>query len=648
MKFPSIFRRAPDPIPSTSLELVAAKPAAVPAAVPPVIPTKMNQAAPKADLVQPKISDFAPMFWANRRLDPSQIRWVLQNAAQGSLTDQYELFSLMEDTWPRLLKNLAEVRSNASRGKFTVQPYTTGSEKPTESAKEKADLVEAAMKNWRPRPGTLELGFEDALYHVLDAYGKGISVLEVGWTKNPDGILPRCAHMLSPRRYGWSPDGTELGLLGSGSTVWTPTPTSTSWQPFPAGQFWCGIWQARSGAPGATALLRALAPYWVGITFGWEWLLATAQIFGVPFRWATYDSSRPELLGTLVQMLQQMGTAGFAAFPAGTTLDFKDAVTRSQDNPQILIQQLADKACDLLILGQEGSGAQHSQGLNGGGQAQLQGEVRREVLHSAAQWCANLLNYQLVPALLQFNWGDVSEPPTVVPDLAGDPDPVQLAQRDQVLSAIPGVRFVASEFYERHGLSKPEDGEETIGGTPAAADLPPQGGVSSGMSGSAPGGAGSPGSDPAKAPQTAQDGLGDTSIATTTANGLIVDSPRSAVPRSDALNARGSDQSGGASAVPGDYQMPEATRRALAAAHARDMAPLRKAAAPLLSAIEAGNLDVVGELEAFIAKLDALAPTMVGAGELANALEAALAEAAITGAAHSYAKLPNTKHPNAK
>ena len=78
------------------------------------------------------------------------------------------------------------------------------------------------------------------------------------------------------------------------------------------------------------------------------------------------------------------------------------------------------------------------------------------------------------------------------------------------------------------------------------------------------------------------------------------------------------------------------------------MAPLRKAAAPLLSAIEAGNLDVVGELEAFIAKLDALAPQMVGASELADVLEAALAEAAIAGAAHSYAKLPDTKHQKSK
>jgi hypothetical protein len=220
---------------------------------------------------------------------------------------------------------------------------------------------------------------------------------------------------------------------------------------------------------------------------------------------------------------------------------------------------------------------------------------------------------------------------------------VQLATRDSILAAIQGVRFVASDFYERHGLPLPEEGDETIGGQPSPSDFPQKGGSLPGLSGSAPGGKGPSGSDASAAPQTAQDGSGGTEIATTTADGLIVDSPRSAVPRSDALNARAAAQPAGSAAIPGNYQMPEATAKALALAHAHDMAPLRKAAQPLLAAIEAGNLDVVGELEAFIAKLDALAPTMIGASELADALEAGLSEAMIAGAAHSYSKLPSTK-----
>jgi len=628
-------------------------------------------AAPQPTLIRPQISDFTPLFWANRRLDPAQVRWVLQNAAMGSLQDQYELFALMEDTWPRLMKNLNEVRRPAANASFSVQPYAERGEKATDSAKEKADLVDAALKNWAPRPGTLEFGFEDTLYHALDAYGKGLSVLEISWQQGEEGILPRCGHLLSPRRYGWNKDGSELGLLtGAAEQISSPRSllTDFGWAPFPTGQFWCGIWHARSGAPGATAMLRALAPYWVGITFGWEWLMANAQIFGVPFRWATYDANRPELLGTITQMLQQMGTAGYAAFPQGTTLEFKDAAQHAGDNPQVFIQTVADKYCDLLILGQEASGSTHSSGLGGAGQAQLQGEVRREVLHAAVKWCATQLNYQLVPAVLRWNYGETGEPPTIVPDLAGDPDPLQMAQRDQVLIA-SGAKLPSAWFYERHGIPEPEDGEETIG-TPPSTQLPPTGGSSENQA--APGkprDVGSPESgDPTGAgSETALNELAGTKTHAKASTPRAVNPPRSAVPSSDTLKdvhgsefkvhgsepktengepitAGASSLPASRSSLPGDYQTPAATKRSLAEAHAKDFAPLRKAAEPLLTAIEAGNLDVVGELEAFIAHLDAMAPKMIGASALADSLEAALAEAAIAGAAGVYAKA-KTKEP---
>lgn len=101
------------------------------------------------------------------------------------------------------------------------------------------------------------------------------------------------------------------------------------------------------------------------------------------------------------------------------------------------------------------------------------------------------------------------------------------------------------------------------------------------------------------------------------------------------------------SKIPGAYQLTDEERRKLSAAFARDLAPLREAAGPLLAALEKGELGVVGELEAFIAHLDALAPRMIGAGELADALEAALAQASIAGAAGAYAKLPAAQPPSA-
>ena len=581
---------------------------------------------PTTASVRTAVADFTPILWAGRRMTPDQVRWVLEMAVGGNIQEQWALFDLMEETWPRLSKNLNELRRAASTVTYTVQPYAARGEKPTDSARERADSVEAALRNWRPRPGTFELSFEDSLYNALDAFGKGLSVLEVTWQSADEGLLPRCAHLLHPRSYGWNPDGNELGLIDAAGG-------RSTWQAFPEGQFWVGIWHSRSGAPGQTALLRSLAPYWVGVTFGWEWLLNNAQIFGVPLRWATYDPNRPELVDTLSAMLANLGSAGWAAFPQGTTMEFKEAVQRAADNPQVFIQELANKYCDQLILGQEASSESKPAGL-GSGASELHGAVRADRLQDAARWCADLLNYQLVPAILRWNWGDENEPPTIVPETAGETDPTAKIERDVAVSRITSMP--RKWFYERHGIPEPEDDEETVGGPGSAPNpnSPPPGGPSSGSS--APGGgtdAVPPGSG--DAPGIAQDGLAGDKTAGRVIKGRSVNPPRSAVPPGVALNARKAVQD----AIPGDYRMPEATKRALADAHARDFAPLRKAAEPLLAAIEAGNLDVVGELEAFIARLDAMAPGMVGAGELADALEAALAEAAIAGAAQSYGKI---------
>lgn len=266
--------------------------------------------------------------------------------------------------------------------------------------------------------------------------------------------------------------------------------------------------------------------------------------------------------------------------------------------------------------------------------------MRADRLQDAAQWCADLLNYQLVPAILRWNYGDETEPPTIVPDLAVEPDPKAKADRDQVLAAM-GLPLPTKYLYSRHNIPEPEAGEETLS-VPVASPFgfPPPGGVSSGLA--APGGGG---------PQATADSAADRSDpsdpsqpSAQAAESSYVNPPRSAVGRGGESDQSPEVRAQKSEAIlPGAYEPPASTQRALAEAHARDFAPLHVAAEPLLSAIEGGNLAVVGELEIFIARLDELAPGMVGASELADTLEAALAEAAISGAAQSYGKLEGLK-----
>lgn len=405
---------------------------------------------PAAD---PSIMDEeAGLLWAP--VTPQRARLMLQAAAQGDLQQQEQLFRLMLDTWPRLAKATGEVCRAVSRMAFQVTA-------PEGAPEGWEDLVKRSLRAWRPRPATMELGFEEALDALAMARHTGFTALELHWQRTPHGILPRAAWSLTSRHYAWNDAGTEIGLVGQGAG----SGERGAWRAFEANKFLVGAWRARPGAPVATALLRPLVPYWVGRTFGFQWLMQTAQIFGVPFRWANYDDSRPDTGAKVADMLKNLGSAGWAAFPAGTSLEFKEAVTNARDNPQMLLQELADQACDLLVLGQTlSSSSAESTGL-GSGTADLHGQVRREVITGLAQWAADVLNYQLVPALVEINYGPGADPadlPVIAPDTSVPSDPRAEAERLEILVRA-GVPIPLRWALETHGIPEAEEGEAVIG-----------------------------------------------------------------------------------------------------------------------------------------------------------------------------------------
>jgi phage gp29-like protein len=388
---------------------------------------------------------------------PDRAKAILESAVRGDLHRQEQLFRMMLDSWPRLAKATGEVCRAASRLAYQVQEP----EEESPQSGRHAETVRRAINSWRPRPATMEIGFEEALDALVMARHTGLSVLELHWQQTPYGILPRAAWHLAANHLAWNDIGTEIGLRTG----------DAPWRPFSAHKFLVGAWRSRPGAPVATALLRSLVPYWVGRTYGYQWLLRFAQIFGMPIRWANYDASMPETGAQVATMMQNLGTNSWAAFPAGVDVKLIEATSNARDNPQLILQELADQACDLLILGQTLSGTSQATGL-GSGTAELHGGVRREVIAGAAQFVADILNYQLVPSLVEINYGADFDPaalPIVVPDMSSPADPKGEAERIEIL-ARTGLRIPSKWVYETQGIPEPDEEAEVL--APASAPGP--------------------------------------------------------------------------------------------------------------------------------------------------------------------------------
>lgn len=424
-------------------------------------------------------------------ITPTYIEGVLRGAFAGGHLQAWELFDLMEDTWPRLSKNLNELKNAVTGLEWKLEAWCEDGKPPTPEAQERAMLVSNAVWKMRPRPDLDESGFEGLIYDLSDAYGKGLSVVEVLWEIRKDKQLgditaPRSTTWVHPVNYAWSNEG-QIGLRAEvlnrvGEMPLRTTsfaPGRNDLVPFPEDQFLISIQKSRTG-PGLTAgRLRALAWWWCAANFSADWMMNLAQVFGLPIRWANYPNGAGQpTINAIASMLEDMGSAGWAAFPEGTNLTLHTPGSLGTMSPQADLSDRADTNCDILILGQT---LTTEVGQTGGAYSlgKVHAGVRGENIMSMAQAAARVLNQQLVPAILRQNYGDDDEAPEFCPEERKIEDIKANADRDAVLLGC-GVDMPKKWFYERHGIPLPQAGEEVIKkaapppmpGQPGAGDKP--------------------------------------------------------------------------------------------------------------------------------------------------------------------------------
>lgn len=403
-------------------------------------------------------------------ITPQFIEQTLRGALAGAHVAQWELFNLMKDTWPRLLKNEQELKRGALSLQWEIEADAAEDEAPTPEALERVALVKRAMRQMRARPGHDENGWDGTLADILDAWTVGTSVLEVlDWREVNGDLLPRATYWVHPSNYAWA----QEGFLGLASGLAQQGPTgraalrAASVTPFPDHKFLVAICKAKAGHPLGGALLRPLAWWWCAANFSAEWLLNFAQVFGMPIRWAHYPAGTPQAtIDAICAMLQNMGHNAWAAFPEGAQVELKESSKGATGSlPQEGILDRADKQCDLLLLGQTLTSDTGNSGAGGGSLAlgQVHAGVRGENIQSVANFGASVLNEQLIPSLLTLNYGDTDHAPRFHPEPRKVEDKKANAERDAILLNA-GVEFPKAYFHKRHEIPLPQDGEEVIGG----------------------------------------------------------------------------------------------------------------------------------------------------------------------------------------
>lgn len=409
------------------------------------------------------------MLPAAGSMTPATIESILKEALTGkSPRREQELYSLMESTWPRLLKNKMEVVEAVLSLDWNLMDAEEDERIPGAE-----DLVKRTKNGMKGDPFTDGHGWRATLGSLLDGWFRGISIAEIEWEyrggkKFMPAWLPKLTRDLPAWHFGW-----RTGAMGSsaggpaendGRLVLYPDATGQNGVDFPTHKFLVAIRKAGKGHPSGTALLRCLAWWWCSANFSQEWLLNFAQIFGQPFRWATYDGSQDGVKDDLAAMMEGMGSAAWGIGPDGTKVEWHESSKSGADNPQSHILTLADTACDLLVLGQTLTGSVGNSGSRALGE--VHASVRADIIDSAAAWLAEVLNEQLIPSVVAINLGDTDEDsalPWFQPTRKSKKDTKVIAETFEIVLR-SGIPLVQEEVYDALDMSMPDAKDKVFGG----------------------------------------------------------------------------------------------------------------------------------------------------------------------------------------
>ena len=428
---------------------------------------------------------------------PTYVENICRGAMAGNLTSQWLMFDLMEQTWPRLQKNLKELKDAVNDLEWNLIPFALKGQKPTPEAQRRARIIEYIIWNMEPDVKKNENDFEDTVFDVLDGLGKSISVLEMDIPDQPvtvdlgaglETFLPvKATRWVHPRYYGYPnyPVTSDELMLNAKEVKFSnpdaalPGADGAQWLPFPEDQFIVSVMKQKSGHPINSGMCRVLGFFWAAQNFTWEWFINFAQIFGQPLRWATYDQNALQETITLVEtLLRDLGSSGYAAFPAGTDLKLLEAVKSSGENPQKALIDAADTICDLIVLN-ESMSSQHGGTSNRAGGSLAAAGVgktkRDEKVHAVAGSAAKCLNQQMIKVICKLNFGDTTQCPYLEAAAKNQKDAVAVATKYKTLLSIPKVRVSQEQFYADNDLVQPGEGDLVFEGAAAGPAQSPGG-----------------------------------------------------------------------------------------------------------------------------------------------------------------------------
>ena len=380
-------------------------------------------------------------------LTPHGLAYLLDQAARGYHERYIALATEMEE---RDL-HYAAVLSTRKLAISGITPTVTATSESAEDEKIADDV----------RQLVTDPGFtDDYVIDVLDALGKGFSVVETLWDFSEKQWWPR--------GYRWRDQRHFVIDREDGTTLRLKTGTNLQGVDLPAFQFTIHHPKLKSGLPvrGGLARLSAWAFLFKSYTLK-DWM-AFLEVYGMPFRVGRYGKgTSPDERRVLLKAVRQLSSDAAAIIPREMDIEFIEAKGGSGNAVFGSKAEYLDKQISKGVLGQtmtSDDGASMAQ-------AEIHENVRIDIARADARQLAGSVQRDLIRPFVDLNYGPRDKYPKLEWPIAEPEDVKSLA--DALEKLVPlGLKVSMSSVRSKLALDAPNDEEELLTPPPSAAPPP--------------------------------------------------------------------------------------------------------------------------------------------------------------------------------
>lgn len=312
-------------------------------------------------------------------LDPTRLANAFSQADQGYITDQAMFFELIEEQDAHIFSELTKRRRAVTGLNWNLHPKDDATQAEIDLTKELKEMLLQINR------------FEDALYDLTDAIGKGLAALEIEWKTGAEWV-PNALHWVPQRELQID---TKTGALMYRNNSMPETLRPWGWV--------IHEHRARSGYIEQSALFRVLAWTYAYKAYNVRDMQRFLEVYGMPLRLGKYPSGLGKTeRDQLLRAVRNIGNDGAGIVPSTMSIDFITQTSTGNVTDFLNAIQYWERKQSLAILGgtltsqADGKTSTHALGM-------IHDKVRREIMLHDVRQLAPTINRDIIKPIVLLN-----------------------------------------------------------------------------------------------------------------------------------------------------------------------------------------------------------------------------------------------------